>query len=187
MGGKSATALYTNLFDAAGFTVSAIWNPWASAAAKRGDFSTVLYSQVPLLPVARAVHAHAWDREARAKPAQPAPGREATRYARRGSPMPSGQVRTAGLPSRPGALRLHLARVHAAVHVARQREGAGAEEEGLGRPSSARRGRAARGGDGRPSVRSERAPEDGWAVSRGHYGFFKIGAQPVAANRLAQP
>ena len=45
MGGKSATALYTNLFDAAGFTVSAIWNPWASACAKRGDFATVLYSQ----------------------------------------------------------------------------------------------------------------------------------------------
>ena len=65
--------MYTNLFDAAGFavsnpnpdpdpnpypnpnpnpnpnqagfTVSAIWNPWASACAKRGDFATVLYSQ----------------------------------------------------------------------------------------------------------------------------------------------
>jgi len=44
-GGKTAAALYTNLFDAAGFTVSAIWNPWASACAKRGDFATILYSQ----------------------------------------------------------------------------------------------------------------------------------------------
>jgi len=45
VGGKTSTALYTNLFDAAGFTVSAAWNPWASAAAKSGDFATVLYSQ----------------------------------------------------------------------------------------------------------------------------------------------
>jgi len=45
VGGKSSTALFTNLFDAAGFTVSAFWNPWASNLAKQGDFSTVLYSQ----------------------------------------------------------------------------------------------------------------------------------------------
>ena len=45
VGGKTSTALYTNLFDAAGFSVSAIWNPWASACAKRGDFATILYSQ----------------------------------------------------------------------------------------------------------------------------------------------
>jgi len=45
VGGKSSTALYTNLFDAAGFTVSAIWNPWASGLAKQGDFATILYSQ----------------------------------------------------------------------------------------------------------------------------------------------
>jgi len=45
VGGKTSTALYTNLFDAAGFTVSAVWNPWASALCKAGDFSTVLYSQ----------------------------------------------------------------------------------------------------------------------------------------------
>jgi len=45
VGGKSSTALYTNLFDAAGFTVSAAWNPWASSLAKSGDFTTILYSQ----------------------------------------------------------------------------------------------------------------------------------------------
>jgi len=37
--------ILSNLFDAAGFTVSAMWNPWASAMAKRGDFATALYSQ----------------------------------------------------------------------------------------------------------------------------------------------
>jgi hypothetical protein len=46
LSGKSSTALYTNLFDAAGFTVSAAWNPWASSLAKSGDFTTILYSQV---------------------------------------------------------------------------------------------------------------------------------------------
>jgi len=45
IGGKSATGLFSNLFDAAGFGVSAIWNPWASALAKDGDFRVVLLSQ----------------------------------------------------------------------------------------------------------------------------------------------
>jgi hypothetical protein len=45
IGGKSATGLFSNLFDAAGFGVSAAWNPWASRLAKDGDFTTVLLSQ----------------------------------------------------------------------------------------------------------------------------------------------
>ena len=45
VGGKSGTGLFTNLFDAAGFAASAMWNPWASAQAKSGDFTSVLYSQ----------------------------------------------------------------------------------------------------------------------------------------------
>ena len=45
VGGKSGTALFTNIFDASGFTVSAMWNPWASAIAKTGDFQQVLLSQ----------------------------------------------------------------------------------------------------------------------------------------------
>jgi len=45
VGGKSGTALFTNVFDAAGFGMSALWNPWASALAKTGDFRTILLSQ----------------------------------------------------------------------------------------------------------------------------------------------
>lgn len=45
VGGKSGTALFTNIFDAAGFATSALWNPWASAIAKSGDFEKVLLSQ----------------------------------------------------------------------------------------------------------------------------------------------
>mmetsp|Transcript_15558 Transcript_15558/g.50931 ORF Transcript_15558/g.50931 Transcript_15558/m.50931 type:complete len:257 (-) Transcript_15558:228-998(-) len=45
IGGKSATGLFSNLFDAAGFTFSALWNPWASSLAKDGDFRVVLLSQ----------------------------------------------------------------------------------------------------------------------------------------------
>ncbi len=45
IGGKTGTALFTNIFDAAGFAMSALWNPWASAIAKQGDFTTILYSQ----------------------------------------------------------------------------------------------------------------------------------------------
>ena len=45
VGGKAGTALFTNIFDAAGFATSAVWNPWASAIAKSGDFTQVLYSQ----------------------------------------------------------------------------------------------------------------------------------------------
>jgi len=45
IGGKAGTALFTNVFDAAGFAASAVWNPWASASAKSGDFTTILQSQ----------------------------------------------------------------------------------------------------------------------------------------------
>ena len=45
IGGKSSTALFTNMFDAAGFGMSAVWNPWASSIAKTGDFKVVLQSQ----------------------------------------------------------------------------------------------------------------------------------------------
>ena len=45
VGGKTGTALFTNLFDAAGFLMSASWNPWASAIAKTGDFREILLSQ----------------------------------------------------------------------------------------------------------------------------------------------
>ena len=45
IGGKTSTALFTNVFDAAGFAMSAAWNPWASALAKVGDFQTILLSQ----------------------------------------------------------------------------------------------------------------------------------------------
>ena len=44
-GGKRYTALYANLFDGTGFVVSALWNPWASASSKGGDFTMVLLSQ----------------------------------------------------------------------------------------------------------------------------------------------
>ena len=45
IGGKSSTALFTNIFDAAGFATSAVWNPWASGIAKSGDFRAILLSQ----------------------------------------------------------------------------------------------------------------------------------------------
>lgn len=45
IGGKSGTALFTNVFDAAGFAASALWNPWASSLAKTGDFRQILLSQ----------------------------------------------------------------------------------------------------------------------------------------------
>jgi len=45
VGGKAGTALFTNVFDAAGFTMSATWNPWASSLAKSNDFTTILLSQ----------------------------------------------------------------------------------------------------------------------------------------------
>uniref|UniRef100_A0A7S2GG42 Major facilitator superfamily (MFS) profile domain-containing protein n=1 Tax=Haptolina brevifila TaxID=156173 RepID=A0A7S2GG42_9EUKA len=45
VGGKKGTALFTNVFDAAGFAMSATWNPWASGLAKSGNFETVLLSQ----------------------------------------------------------------------------------------------------------------------------------------------
>lgn len=45
IGGKASTALFTNVFDAAGFAMSAMWNPWASAIAKTGDFRMILLSQ----------------------------------------------------------------------------------------------------------------------------------------------
>lgn len=45
IGGETSTALFTNVFDAAGFAMSAVWNPWASAIAKGGDFRLVLLSQ----------------------------------------------------------------------------------------------------------------------------------------------
>mmetsp|Transcript_46683 Transcript_46683/g.77237 ORF Transcript_46683/g.77237 Transcript_46683/m.77237 type:complete len:430 (-) Transcript_46683:330-1619(-) len=45
IGGKTSTAFFTNVFDAAGFSVSAAWNPWASSLVKGGDFSVVLLSQ----------------------------------------------------------------------------------------------------------------------------------------------
>ena len=45
IGGKTSTALFTNVFDAAGFATSAIWNPWASSIAKSGDFTVILLSQ----------------------------------------------------------------------------------------------------------------------------------------------
>jgi len=45
IGGKSGTALFTNVFDAAGFAASAVWNPWASSFAKSGNFKQILLSQ----------------------------------------------------------------------------------------------------------------------------------------------
>lgn len=45
IGGKKGTALFTNIFDAAGFAMSAVWNPWASSVAKTGSFELVLQSQ----------------------------------------------------------------------------------------------------------------------------------------------
>ncbi len=45
IGGSNRSGLYANLFDAAGFVVSAMWNPWASASARNGDFRLVLLSQ----------------------------------------------------------------------------------------------------------------------------------------------
>ena len=45
IGGKASTALFTNVFDAAGFAMSAVWNPWASSVAKGGDFRLILLSQ----------------------------------------------------------------------------------------------------------------------------------------------
>jgi len=46
VGGAKYTGMYTNIFDATGFLASAVWNPWASASSKGGDFETVLWSQV---------------------------------------------------------------------------------------------------------------------------------------------
>ena len=45
IGGEKSSALFTNVFDAAGFGMSAVWNPWASAIAKSGDFQQILLSQ----------------------------------------------------------------------------------------------------------------------------------------------
>ena len=46
VGGKyNASGLFTNIFDAAGFTAAAVWNPWASNLAKTGDFKMILLSQ----------------------------------------------------------------------------------------------------------------------------------------------
>ncbi|KAL1524476.1 hypothetical protein AB1Y20_019370 [Prymnesium parvum] len=45
IGGKSASALFTNLFDAGGFTLCFFWNSWASRATKEGNFEAVLVSQ----------------------------------------------------------------------------------------------------------------------------------------------
>ena len=45
VGGKSGTALMTNIFDASGFAMSAAWNPWASALAKQAAFERILLSQ----------------------------------------------------------------------------------------------------------------------------------------------
>uniref|UniRef100_A0A7S0P042 Major facilitator superfamily (MFS) profile domain-containing protein n=1 Tax=Calcidiscus leptoporus TaxID=127549 RepID=A0A7S0P042_9EUKA len=42
IGGKTAAALFTNLFDAGGFTVSFFWNRWATKSSKDGDFAAVL-------------------------------------------------------------------------------------------------------------------------------------------------
>lgn len=44
VGGKAATALFTNLFDAFGFTMCFFWNRWATAQSKDGDFTQVLWS-----------------------------------------------------------------------------------------------------------------------------------------------
>ena len=44
-GGKTAAALFTNLFDAGGFTLCFFWNSWASKSTKGGDFRQVLLSQ----------------------------------------------------------------------------------------------------------------------------------------------
>ena len=46
IGGKTAAALFTNLFDAGGFTVSFFWNRWATKSSKDGDYSAVLHTQV---------------------------------------------------------------------------------------------------------------------------------------------
>ena len=45
IGGKTAAALFTNLFDAGGFTLCFFWNSWASKSTKGGDFRQVLLSQ----------------------------------------------------------------------------------------------------------------------------------------------
>jgi len=45
IGGKTASALFTNLFDAGGFTLCFFWNGWASKSTKDGDFQAVLLSQ----------------------------------------------------------------------------------------------------------------------------------------------
>jgi len=45
IGGKTAAALFTNLFDAGGFTLCFFWNSWASKETKGGDFTSVLLSQ----------------------------------------------------------------------------------------------------------------------------------------------
>ena len=44
VGGKTAGALFTNLFDAGGFSFCIFWNRWASTASKGGDFTQVLIS-----------------------------------------------------------------------------------------------------------------------------------------------
>lgn len=45
IGGKTSAALFTNLFDAGGFSMCFFWNGWASKATKGGDFKEVLLSQ----------------------------------------------------------------------------------------------------------------------------------------------
>ena len=45
IGGSKYTAMYTNMFDAAGFIASALWNPWATSSSKGGDFKQMLLSQ----------------------------------------------------------------------------------------------------------------------------------------------
>jgi hypothetical protein len=44
IGGKTAAALFTNLFDAGGFSLCFFWNAWASKSTKQGDFTQVLLS-----------------------------------------------------------------------------------------------------------------------------------------------
>ena len=51
VGGKAATALFTNLFDAFGFTMCYFWNRWATAQSKDGDFSQVLSASLSLPPL----------------------------------------------------------------------------------------------------------------------------------------
>ena len=44
IGGKSASAFFTNMFDAGGFTMSFFWNRWTTQMSKDGDFRPVLIS-----------------------------------------------------------------------------------------------------------------------------------------------